>query len=429
MAIALVAGECAGAEHFALATAANKLFLLRAEGYWTGTSAGPLQVDLGGTGISMLGGVATYGEWVYLLDSATNRFYAGKLVSSGPLSYRFAAVDFDPDPHKVRKYVELKNAANEYVSLPKRLAVDDQGDVYVIGGNYVNNGMTYNNFAYVSGASSDWTTHAITISNLGNAPMMDIAACGSGINSTAVISSLLNGQGLATHWTKTQQAAVSTNPAKLTDSYNPGAVAVTTGIGSAPLAYVLSTRSSADDTDMFGTLDVINLVTGTTKAHYVLPDHLSPQDITVVQSGTDFYLAIIGTPQNYVEDGDGNLIPDPALQPAQAWKVKLSPDGLPDLPSRSKFTWNPSDHSFGQMIVASGDGQVVWTAHPGLGEVKAWTFNTWGNHSSSTFSGTVGEAVTSIAAFIGIPVVPEPSSMVALAVFAVGAAAMFRRKR
>lgn len=427
MAIVLVAGACAGADHFALATAANKLFLLRAEGYWTGTSAGPLQVDLSGTGISMLGSVATYGEWVYLLDSATNRFYAGKLVYNGPLSYRFAAVDLDPSINQLG--LELKNSANQYVSLPKRLAVDDQGDAYVIGGSYVNDGVTYNNYAYVSGASSDWTTHAVTISNLGNAPMMDIAACGSGADSTAVISSLLSGQGLATHWTKTQQAVVSTTPAKLTDSYNPGAVAVTAGIGSVPLAYVLGTRSSADDTDMFGTLDVVNLATGARKAQYVLPDHLSPQDITVVQSGTDFYLAIVGTPRNYVEDGDGGLIPDPTLQPAQAWKVKLSPDGLPDLPSRDEFTWSASDHSAGQMIVASGDAQVAWTAHPGLGEVKAWTFNTWGTPASTTFSGTLGEAVTSIAAFVGIPVVPEPSSMVALAVFAIGAGAMFRRKR
>ena len=412
--------------HYAVATTANGLYLLWAEGQWSsGKSALQISPEGGGLIGSQISGIATYNDWIYMIDAGTNSLIVGKLFSPSPGNYTF------------KKTTSIKlTGPTLRVDRPNALATDDSGGVYVIGGTWTDgSGIVHNCYAYINDVANNWSSESIPVNVgevTGNA-LTDVAAYCSSLASQAVITHLVTGAGRQTHISVSSQGSTSGGPTQIPESYNPGAVAVLTGAVSDPLAYVLSRRSSFDDTNMFGTLDVVNLVTRSIVGHYELPRHMDPQDITVVRNGTNYYLAIIGAPKNYTLDPEGNLVPDPTVEPAQAWRIELSDNGLPSasaFENPGTLVWDGTDHSGGQMIVGSQDGQVVWTAHPGTGsQVRAWTFNTWAP-TSGTFTEAITGTVTGIARLLGLPSpVPEPSSMLSFATFAAGAAIFFRRKK
>jgi hypothetical protein len=422
----IMANACWGADnHYAVATTANGLYLLWAEGQWSsGNSALPISLEDGGPIGSQISSVATYNDWIYLTDAGTNSLIVGKLFSPSQGNYVF----------RKTKSIKLTNSTLR-VERPSKLATDDEGGVYVVGGTWTDgSGVIHNCYAYVNDVANNWSSGSITV-NVGEVSgnaLTDVAAYGSGFASQAIITHLVTGAGRQTHISISSQGSTNGGPTQIPESYNPGAVAVLTGAASDPLAYVLSRRSSFDDTNMFGTLDIVNLVTRSIVGHYELPRHMDPQDIAVVRNGTGYYLAIIGVPKNYTLDPNGNLVPDPTVEPAQAWRIELPDNGIPSesaFANPSTLIWDGTDQSGGQMIVGSQDGLVVWTAHPGMNsQVRAWTFNTW-QPTSGTFTEAINGTVTGIAKLLGLPSpVPEPSSMLSFATFAAGVFVFFRRK-
>ncbi len=412
--------------HYALATTANGLYLLWADGQWSSNkSALPIYLENGGTIGTQISGIATYNDWIYLIDAGTNSLIVGKLFSPSQGNYVF------------RKTKSIKLTGSPLrIERPNAIATDEDGGVYVIGGTWTDgSGIVHNCYGYVNDVANNWNSDFIPVNvgEVAGTALTDVAAYGSGFASQAVITHLVTGAGRQTHISVSSQGSTSGGPTQIPESYNPGAVAVLTGGVSDPLAYVLSRRSSFDDTNMFGTLDVVNLVTRSIVGHYVLPKHMDPQDIAVVRDGNDYYLAIIGAPKNYILDPEGNLVPDPNVEPAQAWRIRLPDTGIPQVSAfenPSTLIWDGTDHSGGQMIVGSQDGQVVWTVHPGTSsQVRAWTFNTW-TPTSGNFTEAIAGTVTGIARLLGLPSpVPEPSSILSFAAFIAGAAIFSRRRK
>jgi hypothetical protein len=327
--------------------------------------------------------VAVQGNWVFAADSASGKLIVGQLqnVLASPYLSHVKSIDLG-------------------ISKPTSVAVDQlTGGVYVTGGDSASP-----KYAYVT-ASGDWTG-SINVSTASmNSTLQDIASLGPDGGAVIASDKTVGDLPQRTHITKvTGDAPGSTYHVNGTqDPSYPSAIAALAGLTANPLAYITSHVGQAE-AGFYGTLEVVDSAgTGTPLASIRLNRNLNPWDVSVFSIETANYLAIIGVPQGQSDNS------------AQAWRVALGEDGLPT------GTLGATSYTFagetlgGQKCAVSEDGQVFWSAHPGMNgvgaTVSALDAENWAAQLVD-FSMTSTYGIGNITAY---NYVPEPSAIATLA--------------
>jgi hypothetical protein len=151
-----------------------------------------------------------------------------------------------------------------------------------------------------------------------------------------------------------------------------------------------------------------NISSGTVDTPVSL-DNFIPTDITTFTLGGTDYLALIG------RNASGQM---------QAWKAMLSSGTVGQWTKTSLGT----DGGLDFQCSISSDGSLMWYASPAGQYVGVLNTATW-NISAASIN--VGDQISGL---VGLktnmtPVVPEPSSLLALASFGAGAIGLFRKKK
>ena len=379
---------CAGAAtdpHYALATAGSELYIFRDQGKWDTKSWSRLLSVTDHP--SALAGVATDGRYVYVADNVAGTLTVGTI---GDLLGT-------PTWTEVAPPIVLKNSDDTLrVDNPTQIAVDRSGGVYVVGGPL---GTSLDsNFAYVKPTAGDWTTPIVSIGQILNSTLADVAVSNSGAN--ALIAFRRDDPSTATSYTcKATEDAVSAIRSLLPKSFNARAVAVDPSLGTDGYAYVVNNNSDSPPTK--GSVRVVDAATGEPRGSSAieLVPNMRPDDVATFTIGEDHYLGITG-----LNAGAG-----------EAWKVLLdkNSDWVPILTEGSVDS--APIPTAGHHCAASSDGEVFWytSANGTMGALDA---GTWMKLAPTVFDGTIGGMIKleNVTTYAPVPI-PEPSSLLSLA--------------
>ncbi|MGB9620135.1 MAG: hypothetical protein ACPL7K_06970, partial [Armatimonadota bacterium] len=158
-------GGHASDTHFALATTATELLVFRDQGTWGAKSWSRLFGVNPATAV--LAGVTADRSYVYVADASTD----GKLIVG-----RVADILGTPTWVEVATVALQNTDGSKKVKSPTRLAADGNGGVYVIGA--AQGGNSY--FAHVKPTAGDWSVPIVSIGNIPDSIMADVAVGRSG---------------------------------------------------------------------------------------------------------------------------------------------------------------------------------------------------------------------------------------------------------
>lgn len=318
--------------------------------------------------------IATYGDKVLVTGVGDS----GSTLSVLTLNSSGVAVD---------KAISLTG-----VTYAGSIAVDSNHGIYV-----GDDSGSSAKLAYLADTSGSVITQQIS----SHAPLLDVATSD---NTAVVISrhdSSVSDQSFIT--TLTGGIIGTTKSLEVGNEYPRYPVAVTAKAGN---AYVLSSVNTIPGS---GALSKYRLSTGTADPPIAL-DNFTPTDITTFTLGGTDYLALIG------RTSSGQL---------QAWKSMLS--------SGSVGTWDKVDlgvdGGLDFQLAASTDGNLLWYTSSSDKYVGALDTATWGLCPNTV---SVGDQISGLVGFTTgmTPVtIPEPSSLLALASFGVGAFGLLRKRK
>jgi len=391
VAMLLASSWACAANHFALATTASSLYLLQTESKW-GTNS---YISLGNPGdsSSRLAGVATSGKYAFVVDAGKNQLYVGTVTDA------LGAPAFN-----VLSTVPVADGATS-------VAVGSDGGVYVVG-----------NQAYSYITATDWATPTVQTVSVPGVLIAGVAGLSAG-DKAAIINQLVSepsnpGQS----YTALLDGASSSTPKSLeVGCGSPISVAVDPSFGDLGYAYIAN-RTSSGINDV-GSLRIYNPATngfaGTAivlsidnEAYQMVPDAIS-----TFFDDTGRYIGIVGTVNGEAQ---------------QAWKIAIN-GGDVSLAGANRTALTGADLSTARRTSTSDDGEVYWITGGKTGRVYAWNTKTW--TSLDAFSAVLGDSaivsyVSSYKPEIIPPVIiPEPSSVVALATLAAGALGLIRRRK
>jgi hypothetical protein len=398
--------------HFAVASSANSIYIVREGAKWGSQSA--ISLYSGGTSYS---GIAVQKDgqgrdWVFAADTATGRLTIGRLenVLTAPSLSHVRTVDLG-------------------VTKPTSIAVDKMtGGVYVIGNSIFENKSKY---AYVTPSSGDWTgainvavtTNIILDPEKTDPVLDDIASLSTG---GAIIADNMSipapdGDGnlpQRTHFTSINESSAyaTRHVSGDQDPSSPSSISILEEVATNPLAYITS-HMGQKEAGVYGTLEVVDVITGNTLASVRLDRNFDPWDTTMINIGGQNYLSIIGLPRGQSDNS------------AEAWRIPISATGLPIFGSDVKVAKFSGEKLGGQKCAVSADGLVYWSAHPGMtgfgGTVSALSAADW-TTALVDFGSTSSYGIANIAAY---EYTPEPSSLAALAGLTFPLILRLRRRR
>jgi len=389
--------------HYALATSANELFIFRDQGKWDTKSWSRLLSVSPDT--STLAGVATDGRYVYVADRTSKSLIVGTVsnLMGAPTWTEVATVALEDSGGTLK----LKS--------PSHIAADRLGGVYVIGA--LSDDGSHSYFAHVKPTAGDWTTPVVSIGNLFESTMADVAVGKSGASAIIAHSMDTVTDTRVSHASKATEGLVSNTQSLSPKSFNARAVAIDAALGTDGYAYVVN--NNADSPTTKGSVRVVDAATGAPRGSQAieLVPNMVPEDVTTFTIGTDHYLGIIGH--------------DAGQQCSLAWKVLLdsNSDYAPAMSSVVSTPPSPSSATTGHQAAASSDGKLFWYVSE-TGTMGALDTTTWTGLDPLAFDGLVREPLKLENVTDYVPVaVPEPASLLSLAALLATSLAVCRRRR
>ncbi|MCE5199092.1 MAG: PEP-CTERM sorting domain-containing protein [Armatimonadota bacterium] len=370
---AIYGTPASAAAHYALATSPSKLYLLSSDG---GSVSSRVLYDFGSSYTHR--DVAVIGKKILVTEKNNDgsQLLVLNLTSSqGTYSANIGNI------------IALNNGESKVTQVGS-IAIDKSGGIYIT------DSYTFDaKYAYLPNLSS-----AVQISSLGNDnyPQVDAAAVGNGVVITHEnADSYLNGASYATYLAG---GGLGGTPAELLKAQNPIAVAG----NDMGYAYVVSEGFDGNFDPSYITM--YGTSSGVIISPQVLPGIIG--GITSFVLNDINYLAIVGT-----DNGTAKL-----------WKTTVDNSG-------ATSGWTSAsggvDSTRNQQCAASLDGTAVWFTQPGVGHVGLVNTDTWAMSGGLD----INDQISSIIGFDAPgSVVPEPSSLAALASFAAAGLAMLRRR-
>lgn len=387
--LAMACTAVAASQNYALATSGSSLYIFRTQtdSAWGGRNWYDLGAGFGSTGIT---GVATYDNYVFVADSASNSLHIGRIesIATTPSYVSIGTVSLG-DPK-----------SSTYVKSPTAVAANENG-VYVVGSSYYDGSVGHSYLAYISKTGAGWTSTSTSLIDLGqNKGMADVVM-------------LTNGQALVAHQggPYVGQAWVSTffNGAKVGETtlgdncYVPQAIAA----NDAGKAFIVNRVYDLTDKGSVQTYDPTSNTTG--GPGKALEPFMIPGDVAAFSIGAEDFIGIIGNNGNSDE----------------AWKVPVA-GGAVDL--AAKLVSSGVASSTQHQAAASADGSVFWFTSWAAGRVDAWDTANWSPVVG--FSGSLGDGVNvKYITDFNPAYIPEPSAMVSLGAMLAAGIGLLRRRR
>ncbi|MCE5321816.1 PEP-CTERM sorting domain-containing protein [bacterium] len=359
----------ASASQYALAVSSSKLYQVEV----SGSNMTYRQIkDLGES--SWARSISTYGDKVLVTEvtSSGSKLRAFRLSSGG--------------------ITETASISLSGITYANSVASTSSGGIYVTDGS-----STSSSYAYMSSLSD--SAHVSTIGT-GYAPLVDVATSD---NNAVIISKHKDTVTDESHISKVIDGDLKNTKSLENGSYPRYPVAVT---AKSDYAYVVSEVYNSTSTNC-AALSVYNISGNTVDPPTQLNAGFVPTDIITYTNTADSvdYLAMIGRTTS------GTL---------QAWKATISGGTIGTWTTKNLGT----DGGLNFQCAASADGSLLWYSSP-TGQYVGAT--SW----SGSVTTDLGDGITGLVAFTGgmDPVVPEPSSLLALASFGLGAFGFYRKRK
>lgn len=372
----LIISACAQASHYAVGISANKLYIMGSTiNSYSLTGSG---VDL--TGVAVKQGT-TY-DTAYISDS------------SGTLHVvRISNVLTGTPVYSAQQSITLDSS----ITSPGYVTIDDNGGVYVAD-------KKSGNIAYIAPDS--------TKSVISSTKLSGIQGITSYSDGAMVIGNIGDNIYAATY---------AGNLSQISNSYTAAGIASGPTIGQSKYSYAISQLyydGSDESTLNSGGLAVLNSsgafvnspvsFKSLTAASTALDNGIIPEAISAFEVDSSWYLGIIGYDESY----------NP-----YALKVKLD-NGIPTS-DIDVIALGSNAYSNYYSCATSPDGTELWFTNPQVGNVQTIDTLSWTLGSSYALN----DQLVSISGFTPAATVPEPSSLLALAGFALGALGMIKKHR
>ncbi|MCX6345867.1 MAG: PEP-CTERM sorting domain-containing protein [Armatimonadetes bacterium] len=345
------------------------------------TAGGAISSSVLWSGGANLGGVATYGKYVFATDNTGAEAYLRV---------------FDLTSRSLIGSKLIGSKENGGVQSAGQISVDGSGNVFVVDSS---KGNTSARFAKITNWQNPGSAN-VDYGSVSGYSQVDVAGL-----ATGGASILLQGND---DWEQigftTWDGSIS-NPGKtlIDGSNNPIAIAANRTTSN---SYVLSTSSSLVDGEIVISTSLRTCQPGTADLAVTSISGIG-QDVAMISDGTLDYAAVIRT--------NGSIL--------QATRVGIV-NGLAN-GATSTLNIATGDSSPTHFAQASADGKMLWVTAQGSGKVYGVSSLSWQLGQSTSIIDQIG----SIATHEYYAQVPEPSSLITLLAMGAGALGILRRRK